>query len=115
MIQTLILSHIIYSINMCGTANSTQIGRVQKLQIFAAKVALGGAAKHDHVTPYLKELGWLKVKQKYCFEFGVLVHNIKNKKIPHRVLSLPRVGDVTEHAVNTRQQQQLHVPKHHTC
>ncbi len=57
-IQTLILSQINYGIHIWGTANSTEIGLVQKLQNFAAKVALGGAAKHEHVTPYLKELGW---------------------------------------------------------
>ncbi len=56
-IQSLILSQIAYGIYIWGTANSTQIGRVQKTQNFAAKVALGRTAKHDHVTPYFKELG----------------------------------------------------------
>ena len=78
-IQTLILSQINYGIHIWGTANSTQITRIQKLQNFAAKVAVGGAAKYDHVPPYLKELGWLKVKQKYYFELGKLVYNIMNK------------------------------------
>ncbi len=104
-IRSLILSQITYGICMWGTANATQISRVQKIQNFAAKVALGGAAKHDHVTPYLKELGWLKVKQKYYFELGVAVYNIINQRVPHWLLSLPRVSDVNEHTVNTRQQQ----------
>ena len=114
-IQSLILSQITYGICIWGTANLTQIGRVQKLQNFAAKVALGGAAKHDHVTPYLKELGWLKVKEKYYFELGVVIYNVTNKRIPHWLLTLPRVSDVNERIVNTRQQQQLYVPKYNTC
>ena len=115
MIQSLILSQITYGICIWGTAISTQIGRVQKLQNIAAKAALGGAAKHDHVTPYLKELGWLKVKQKYYFELGVVLYNVINKRIPHWLLTLPRVSDVNERVVNTRQQQQLYVPKCNTC
>ena len=114
-IQSLILSQLNYGISIWGTASSTQINNIQKLQNFAAKVALGGAAKHDHVTPYLKELGWLKVKQKFYFELGVLVYNIMNKRVPHWLLTLPRMGDVNEHIVNTRQQQQLYVPRYHTC
>ncbi len=59
--------------------NSMQIGRVQRVQNIAAKVALGGAAQHDHVTPYLKELGWLKIK--YYYELGIVLHNIINKGV----------------------------------
>ena len=55
-ILSLVLSNINYGIDIWGTTNATQIQRVQKLQNFAAKVVLGGAAKHGHVTPYMKEL-----------------------------------------------------------
>ena len=80
--------------------------RVQRLQNFAAKVAFGGAAKHNHVNLYLKELAWLKISQKHYFELGVTVYNI---------ITLPTVSDMNEHDVNTRQQQQLYVPKYNTC
>ena len=49
---------------ICGSANKTHMQQIQKLQNFAAKVALGGGAKRDHVTPFLRELGWLKVNKK---------------------------------------------------
>ena len=103
-VQSLILSQINYGISIWATTNSTQIGRVQKIQNFAAKVALGGAAKHDHVTPCFKELGWLKVKPKFYFELGVAVYNIINKRVPHWLLTLPRVRDVNANIVSTRQQ-----------
>ena len=63
-INSLVLSIINYGLNIWGTTNLTQLQRVQKLQNFAAKVALGGA-KYDHVTPYLRELEWLYINQKY--------------------------------------------------
>ena len=112
-IQSLVLSIITYGIKIWGSASATQIQRVQKLQNFAAKVALGGAAKHDHVTPYLQELGWLKVKEKYLFEVGVTVYNVIKQRLPHWLITLPIVSDYS--VVNTRQQNQLYVPKCNTC
>ncbi len=56
-IQLLVLSIINHGNNIWGSTNTTLIQPVQSLQNFAAKVALEGVAKHEHVTPYLKELG----------------------------------------------------------
>ena len=60
MIQSIVLSIINYYYTIWGTTNATQIDRVQKLQNFAAKMAEGNAQKFDHVTPILRELGWLR-------------------------------------------------------
>ncbi len=68
LIQSLVLSIINYGIKIWGTANMTHMNQVQKLQNFAAKVALGGGARRDHATPYIKELGWLKLRQKYKYD-----------------------------------------------
>ena len=87
---------------------------MQRLQNFAAKVALGRAAKHDHVTPYLKELGWLKISQKHNFELGIIVYNVINTILPQWLLTLLTVSDMNEHDVNTRQKQYLYVPKCNT-
>ncbi len=53
-ITSLVLSIINYGISTWGTTNYQQTERVQKLQNFAAKVALGGATRRDHVNPFLK-------------------------------------------------------------
>lgn len=63
-IQSLVLSIINYGIKEWGTTNNTLMHQIQKLQNFAAKVAVGGAARHEHATPFLRELGWLKIKTK---------------------------------------------------
>ncbi len=55
-VETLALSHIHYGITIWGTTNTTLLKRVQKLQNFAAKVAIGGASKFDHATPILNKL-----------------------------------------------------------
>ncbi len=74
-IQSLVLRIINYDISIWGTINSNQI----EVQNFAAKVALGGASKSEHVTPSLKELGWLKINQKHKYETATIIYNLLNK------------------------------------
>ncbi len=67
-VQSLVLSLVNYCIRIWGTTNATLLNNVQKLQNFAAKVAVGGARKYDHVSPIIKELRWLKIKEKHVFD-----------------------------------------------
>ena len=111
-VQSLVLSIINFGIRIWGTANTTRLQQIQKLQNFAAKVALGGGAKHDRATPFIKELGWLKVREKYKHELGIMMHNVMRGNVPSYLFPLPRVRDVR--AVTTRQQDQLYVPSTNT-
>ena len=86
--------------------------RPQPTDSLAAKVALGGGAKRDHVTPFLRELGWLKVNKKYECELGVMTYNTIKGNVPTYLFHLPYVSDMS--TVPTRQQHQLHVPKTRT-
>lgn len=99
-IQSLVLSIIYYGIKVWDTTNKTLMHQVQKLQNFAAKVALGGAAKHEHATPFLRELGWLKIKQKYMLEVGVMMFNVM-KSCSSNTYHMPLVSEISTAA--TRQ------------
>ena len=112
-IQSLVLSLMNYGIKVWGTANKTNMHQIQKLQNFAAKVALGGAPKHDHATPFLRELGWLKLKQKYMLEIGIMMYVITKMSSPYAIYHIPLVSEIS--AATTRQQHQLYVPRSHTC
>ncbi len=50
--------------------------RVQKLQNFAAKVAVGGHKRRDHATPVFQELKWIKIKDKVRFDQYVMVYKV---------------------------------------
>ena len=50
-VQSLVLSILNYCLRVWGSTNKTQMARVSKIQNFAAKVAVGGALKYDHVSP----------------------------------------------------------------
>lgn len=113
LMNTLALSIINYGIKIWGTANITHIQQVQKLQNFAAKVALGNGTKFDHATPFLRECGWLKVHQKYKYELGIIMYNIIHGNIPIYLFPMPRVSEVC--SVPTRQQHNMYEPKTNTC
>lgn len=55
------------------STNKTQMDRVQKLQNFAGKVAIGGAKKYDHATPILEKLQWLWMDKKYFYDICILM------------------------------------------
>ncbi len=60
-IQSLALSSVNYCLQVYGTANNTQMRRVQKLQNFAAKICAGCARRSDHATPFIAQLERLKI------------------------------------------------------
>lgn len=113
-VESLVLSLLNYGMSVWGATNITQVERVQKIQNFAAKVALGGAAKSDHVTPFLRELKWLKVNYQYEYEILTLTYRIFNNELPDWLLPLASVRDSRSHPVNTRQTEHLHVPRCNT-
>lgn len=111
-VQTLVLSVINYCICIWGSTNVTLIHRIQKVQNFAAKVAIGGARKYDHVTPIMKELQWLKIKDKYILEKCSLVYKVINGLYPEWYLHFSTVREHT--AGTTRQVNDLYVPRSRT-
>ncbi len=52
-VQSLVMSIINYGISIWGAANITQVEHIHKIQNLEAKLALGGAAKSGHATPFL--------------------------------------------------------------
>ena len=111
-IQSLALSYINYCSNIWGNTNKTQILRVQKLQNFAAKIAIGNGKKYDRATPYINSLKWLKIENKLMFDACTFAYKALNKCIPEWILKLQVVSDTTP--VLTRQSNNLAVPRTRT-
>ncbi len=108
-VQSLVLSIINYCIRIRGTTNATLLNNVQKLQNFAAKVAVGRARKYDHVSPIMKELKWLKIKEKYVFDTCTTMFKTMHGSYPEWLLSFSTVSEATGSI--TRQNNNLYVPK----
>lgn len=110
-VQALALSTINYCSKIWGMANNTQIQRVQKLQNFAAKVAIGGARKYDHVTPIISKLKWLKIKEKCEYDICIAVFNVLRRNLPEWLFTFPTVNQALEHSIITRQGNYLFVQR----
>ena len=111
-VQSLVLSVINFCIRIWGSTSECQKIRVQKLQNFAARVAVGGLRKFDHVSPAFEELQWLRINEKHLYE--TLVHVFKNVNhiYPSWYSCYSYVQLVTN--CNTRQENKLYVPKFKT-
>ncbi len=82
---------------------------VQKLQNFAAKVAVACSRKYDHVTPIIRELKWLKIKDKHILDKCSTVYKAVNGFYPDWYLKFPTIRENTRS--NTRQLNNLFVPR----
>ena len=108
-VQSLVLSIINYCSKIWGMTTKQQLDRVQKLENFAAKVALGNGRKYDHATPFLDELKWLRIECKITFDICVFTYKIANNLLPDWLFSFPRVRNTT--ARYTRHSGDLFVPR----
>ena len=87
-VQTLALSLINYCSKIWGMTTKSQLERVQRLQNFAAKVAIGGARKYDHVTPIFNKLEWLKIEQKVSYDICITVFKVLKVQLSEWLFSL---------------------------
>ena len=101
-----------YCSTIWGSANITQIKRIQKLQNFAAKIACGGGRKHDHATPYINSLRWLKIIHKCNFDACLFIFKILNNCLPSWLVTINSVSDFNERM--TRQLDNIYIPRTRT-
>ncbi len=111
-VQSLVLSLINYCIRIWGRTNATLLNNVQKLQNFAAKVAVGGARKYDHISPIIEELKWVKIKEKHVFDMCTTMLKTTHGSYPEWLLSFKTVIEATGSI--TRQNNDLYVPRTRT-
>ena len=113
-VQSLILSVLNYALKVWGSANRSNIQRVQKLQNFAGKVAIGGARRRDHASPIIERLKWLRMDRKYIYEICMFIFKIKAHQVPEWLFEFPTVDEIRGAEVMTRQNNKLFIPRTRT-
>ncbi len=88
------------------------MNNIQKLQNFAAKVAVGGARKYDHVSPIIKELRRLKMKEKHVFDTCTTMFKTMHGSYPEWLLSFETINEATGSI--TKQHNNIYVPRTRT-
>ncbi len=108
-VQTLVLSLFDYCIRIWGTASDTVLSRAQKLQNFAARVAMGEVRKYDRISPTFNELKWLRLKQRHVFDVCTTVFKVLRVFYPEWLLTLKSTETVKNSI--SRQRHSLYVPR----
>ena len=111
-VQSLALSLINYCLVVWGSTSKTHLNKVQKLQNFAAWVAVGTVRKYEHISPFIADLGWLKIKDKYKYDVCNFVFKVIRNCLPDGLYNFADIN--TNTGVNTRQANNLVVHCAHT-
>ena len=111
-VEALVTSLFTYCSLIWGACTTIIRNKLQKVQNFAAKVAVGYGRKHDHATPFIKKLDWLKINEMLQYHEILFMFKIVNSSDPAGVLSIPQVGHTHERF--TRQIHELQVPRTRT-
>ena len=76
-----LFSKLDYCIALLTGLPVEQLQKLQKVQIYAAKI-IHRKKKTDHVTPLLKSLHWLPVKERVDYKIATLVFKCLNDLAP---------------------------------
>ena len=70
-IHALVFSKMYYCSNVWANTTNKNVRKLQAVQNFACRIA-SGAKKYDHVSPLLKSLSWLPVKDQLCYRQAIM-------------------------------------------
>ena len=107
-INALVNSLFTYCSTVWGSSSKTNINDLQKIQNFAAKVAVGNGKKFDHATPFIKKLEWLTVGQQIKYRDLLYIFKVLKGCTPKWLLNLSYVSQMSNR--ESRQSENLHKP-----
>ena len=111
-VEALVMSIVSYCSTIWNGISSFNIQKIQKIQNFASKVAIGYGKKYDHATPYINKLEWLKLENKIVYDVCLFIYKILYERIPQGILRLEFVDQIRSR--QTRQNSHMMVPRRRT-
>jgi hypothetical protein len=77
----LVFSKLYYCSSVWASTSETNIGKLQCVQNFAARIVTG-TKKFEHITPILKDLKWLPVAMKLYIRDAIMTFKCVNDLAP---------------------------------
>ena len=108
MIKSLVFSKMFYCSSVWANTSSCNIKKLQLIHNFASRI-ITEAAKFDHVTPLLRQLNWLSIKQQLYLRDAVMTYKCVNNLTP-MYLSSNVIQRTTIHSRYTRNRNDLAIP-----
>ena len=81
MVNALVTSRLDYCNSLLYTTVDKNFARLQHLRNTAARLIMR-VPKYSNITPVLKGLHWLPVRERVCFKIMLLVHRVVNCRGP---------------------------------
>ena len=107
-INSFVFSRLFYCPSVWSNTSATNIHKLQLVQNFAARIILG-LRKYDHISPGLRSLRWLNVKQRLMVNDEVMMHKCL-KGLSPSYLSDKFSTRATIHERQTRNRDSLNIP-----
>ena len=107
-INALVFSKLLYCSSVWSSISGKNIKKLQYIQNFAARI-ISGHRKYDHVTPILKELQWIPVKEQLYYRDAVMAFKCMNGMVPEYLSSQFTTKETVSGRI-TRQSGQLNIP-----
>ena len=111
-LNSLVFSKLFYCSTVWSGTTQQNIHKLQLLQNFAARI-LTGKRKYDHISPTLKELRWLPIKNMLQLRDVTMVYKCLHGLAPNYLAS-KLVKRSTIHHYNTRQKDNINITKKRT-
>ena len=92
LVQSIIMSRIDNCNSLLYGVLCSNINKLQKLQNSCARL-IYGKKRREHVTPLLKELHWLPIRQRIVFKILLLVFKFYNNIVPVYINELLQVSE----------------------
>ena len=80
-INALVFSKLFHCSSVWSNTSQSNIAKLQAVQNFACRI-VSGSKKYDHVTPILKQLNWLPVKQHMYYRDSIMAFKCMNGLVP---------------------------------
>ena len=107
-INALVFSKLFYCSSVWSSISGKNIKKLQYIQNFAARI-ISGHRKYDHVTPILRELQWIPVKEQLFYRDAVMAFKCMNRMVPEYLSSQFTTRETVSGRI-TRQSGQLNIP-----
>ena len=112
-IHALVFSKMYYCSNVWANTTNKNVRKLQAVQNFACRI-VSGAKKYDHVSPLLKSLSWLPVKNQLYYRQAIMSFKCMTGHAPEYLTS----QFITREQVSkrtTRSSQKLNIPLFRTA
>ena len=112
LISALVMNKLLYCSSVWSNTSAKNINKLQSVQNFACRIVTN-TKKFDHITPKLRELSWLPVKEQLLFRDTVMMYKcVHDLAPPYLCNKFSKRSDL--HERYTRNRELFQIPMYNT-